>query len=59
MDLSPEEQAVYDVLAGGKLHVDEIMARCGVEPGAALSALTMLEISGVIRQEPGKFFSRL
>lgn len=59
VDLSPEEQAVYDVLAGGKLHVDEIMARCGVEPGAALSALTMLEISGVIRQEPGKFFSRL
>jgi len=37
-------------------HVDEIINAAGLPPADVLAELTMLEIMGFVKQEPGKFF---
>jgi predicted Rossmann fold nucleotide-binding protein DprA/Smf involved in DNA uptake len=37
-------------------HVDVLVATAGVETGAVLTALTELEMRGVVKQEPGMRF---
>lgn len=39
-------------------HVDEIAARAGLDPGAALALLLELELGGLVEQMPGKYFRR-
>ncbi len=54
----PEDQAqVVAQLAQGELLVDELIARTGLETGKVLSALTLLEIQGVVRRLPGRMVS--
>ena len=55
--LSPEERRVYSVMETEKL-VDEVIAASGLNPGKALSVLTMLELKGKIRRLPGKRVAR-
>ena len=40
----------------GRTHMDDIILRSGLPAQTVMSALTMLEISGLVAQEPGKMF---
>lgn len=53
------EEKIYSVLSGDQTHIDEIAARTGLGTGEVLSNLLSLEFKGVIRQFPGKMFSRI
>lgn len=49
----PVEQRVLDELAEGVLHVDDLRERTGLTISAVSSALTMLEIKGLVRSLGG------
>ena len=55
--LSESERAVARVLGGEKKHVDDVISECGLSAAETLSALTLLEIEGLVEQSPGKLFS--
>ena len=48
---------VLRALEGGALHVDELSGRLGFPPGELLGLLGAMEISGLLRQEPGMRFA--
>jgi DNA processing protein len=48
---------VLQALEGGALHVDELSVRLGFPPGTLLGLLGAMEISGLLRQEPGMRFA--
>ncbi len=52
--LSPEEQKIVDLIAGGVSLVDDLIARLEQPAAQVLSALTMLQIKGVVKSLPGK-----
>ncbi len=52
--LSPEEQKIAACLKNGERLVDDVIAETGLTTGKLLSALTMLELKGVIKRLPGK-----
>jgi DNA processing protein len=57
--LTPDQKAVFDVLrADEALFVDAIVGSAGVAQPRVLAALLELEMSGLIRQLPGKNFIR-
>ena len=56
--LSDREKAVFSVLGGEPLHVDEIIRLTGLETSNVLSLLLSLELNGFIAQHPGKLFRR-
>lgn len=53
-ELTRQERALADLLRQGVTLVDELMERSGFSAGEILSALTMLELKGIIRRLPGK-----
>ncbi len=53
--LGEDEKAVASVL-NGVMHVDDIIEKSGIPAARVLSALTMLEISGCVKQQSGKRF---
>jgi DNA processing protein len=55
--VTKEERHVLSVLAPNGSFVDEIAAACRISVAEALSALTMLEIKGWVRQFSGKRFA--
>jgi DNA processing protein len=57
-DLGPDALRVWDALADAPRHVDELARDALVPPGAALAALSLLELCGWARQDPGARFSR-
>ena len=57
--LSPDQKAVFDVLrADEAMFVDSIFGSIGLPPQRILQALLELEMTGLIRQLPGKNFIR-
>ncbi|MFO7675790.1 MAG: DNA-processing protein DprA [bacterium] len=56
--LEDEEQAVVSVLSGDPRHVDELCQGLTLPMARLLGVLAQLEIKGVVRQLPGKFFVR-
>jgi DNA processing protein len=56
--LSAQEQKVYDFLAGGEAGTDEVLEKTGLAVPDTMSALTMLQIKGLVRQKPGPVFER-
>ena len=52
--LSPEAQKIVLCLKNGERLVDDVIAETGLTTGKLLSALTMLELKGVIKRLPGK-----
>lgn len=54
LPLSPEEETIVAALETGERLVDDVIADTGLPTGKLLSALTMLELKGVIRRLPGK-----
>src|SRR3989441_762294 len=55
-DLSPLQRTLWDALVAESQHVDTLVAGAGVEAGEVLTALTELELRGLVRQEPGMVF---
>lgn len=53
--LTAQEQAIVELLAGGQMLVDDVIAESGKTPGEVLASLTLLEIKGVVRRLPGRF----
>ncbi len=57
--LTPDQKSVYEVLRSDEtLFVDSILGAVGLPPPRVLAALLELEMSGLIRQLPGKTFIR-
>jgi len=54
--LSPEEEVVTKVLAGGPATLDQLVEQAGIAPQKVLSALTFLEMKMMVRQLPGKLY---
>jgi len=52
--LSPEGRQIVLCLKEGQCLVDDVIARTGLTTGKLLSALTMLELKGIVRRLPGK-----
>ena len=54
--LDPKSRAVYDVICASEgARLDDLVA-AGVAAGAAMAALTVLEIRGLISQKPGGLY---
>lgn len=54
--LASGDRELLDLVASGVGEVDEIITRCGRQPGEVLAALGRLEISGALRCEtPGRY----
>lgn len=56
-ELTEDEKRIMELLDGERL-VDDLVAQLGLPTGKVLSALTMLQIKGLIRQLPGKRVTR-
>ena len=57
-ELSPGERQVYELLGEGPLHIDVLIVRTALAGGRVASALSGLEMKGLVRQLPGKVFER-
>ena len=57
-DLSPEEKKVLDIIEPYPIHIDTMIRHLGMESGKLASILLPLELKGIIRQAPGKYFTR-
>ncbi len=56
VEVAAEEQPVMEFLTAEPVHVDEICEGLGIPMAGLLSVLMQLEIKGLVRQLPGKFF---
>ena len=56
--LTDEERSVFDALSGEPKHIDVIMGAQGTAPGRLSGLLTTLELKGLVKQLPGKYFVR-
>jgi len=55
-DLDDLQRSLWEALVAEPKHVDVLVATAGGETGAVLTALTELEIRGLVRQQPGMVF---
>ena len=55
---SPEERRLLDALEGETLAPADVAVRAEVDLGAALAALTSLELAGAVRRVPGGLYGR-
>lgn len=58
MKMSSEEQALYSLLSLDPVSLDELISKSGFTPQRVMAALMYLEIKGLTRQLPGKFYTR-
>lgn len=58
-DLAPELLAVWDAIAPEPTPFDQIVAICTQNPGHVSSALTRLELMGLVTQLPGMQYRRI
>ena len=58
LELSQNEQKVYDALSNEEISIDEVIRTSGLPSSAASVALLSLEMKRLIRQLPGKMFLR-
>jgi DNA processing protein len=54
--LTEEEGAVFVRITNEPRHIDAIMAECGATPGKISGVLIALELKGLVRQLPGKYY---
>ncbi len=57
--LAGMEATVFKSLTVYPTHVDDLTRRLKLEPGQLASTLLALELKGLVRQDPGKLFSRV
>ncbi|HZR18498.1 MAG TPA: DNA-processing protein DprA [Verrucomicrobiae bacterium] len=58
LELSENEQRVYDTLSEEQLSIDEVIRKSGLPASATSVALLSLEMKRIIRQLPGKMFAK-
>lgn len=56
-DLSELQQSLFLALSASASHVDVLVAHAGGDTGAVLTALTELELRGLVAQQPGMMFA--
>ncbi|MBW7913530.1 MAG: DNA-protecting protein DprA [Taibaiella sp.] len=57
INLSPEEKTVYDVLGSKDMvHADELLHLCNMTSSQLASTLLMMEMQGLVKALPGKFY---
>ena len=56
VEVAAEEKPVMEFLTAEPVHVDEICEGLGMPMASLLSVLMQLEIKGLVRQLPGKYF---
>ncbi len=52
--LDPDMTAVYNILGGGALHIDDIVASCGMSRSGVVTALMQLELAGYVKETESK-----
>lgn len=57
--LSPQQKQIYQQLKRGEQSMDELVYATGLDPSVLASALTMLQIFGLVRSLPGKCYQAL
>ncbi|MCP4688120.1 MAG: DNA-protecting protein DprA [Desulfobacterales bacterium] len=55
--LSPDETRALNALGPYPIHIDELARGLSMDSGALSSALLLLELKGLVQQDPGKLFS--
>jgi DNA processing protein len=55
-NLTQAEALLFDLVKPDPVHADELAVRSGLEPSLLLSALSSLELKGLVEQLPGKRF---
>ena len=58
-DLSPQEVRVLGLLSGEESHIEAVIHASQLPAHLVASILATLELRGVVRQFPGKFFARI
>ena len=58
LELSENEQKVYDTLSNEEISIDEVIRHSGLPSSAVSVGLLSLEMKRIIRQLPGKMFLR-
>ena len=58
LELSENEQKVYDTLSNEEISIDEVIRKSGLPASAVSVALLSLEMKRIVRQLPGKMFLR-
>ncbi len=56
--LEETERIIYEIIGDFPLRIDEIARDSGLEAGIVSSTLMKMELKGLVRQLPGKFFVR-
>jgi len=56
-ELNAGERKIIALLSLKKLHIDDLISMTGLTSSEILSALTRLELKGIVQQHPGKLFS--
>lgn len=56
LELTFDEQAIYDVLVEGEMHFDEIFKRTKLDTKILLTMLMRMEIRGIITKLPGNMY---
>jgi DNA processing protein len=54
--LSLEESKIVQQLSNIEVHIDDISAKAGMQAAQVLGILSVLEIKGIVKQMPGKYF---
>ena len=57
-ELSDEERLVYNLLGDKPRYVDELIEELNLPSAKIMAMLSKLEIQGIIKQLPGKLFSK-
>lgn len=57
IQLTMEEQIIYDILHGHEKHFDEIVRATGLEVKVAQTLLVRLELKGVVGKLPGNYYT--
>jgi DNA processing protein len=56
-DLNPLQRTLWESIAAESAHVDVLVSGSGVDVGTVLTALTELELRGLVVQRPGMIFA--
>ncbi len=59
INISPEERALLNIIAWEPVHIDGILARWDKEKGNVYEILLKLELQGLIKQLPGKYYVKI
>jgi DNA processing protein len=57
--LSPDEDRVLNILESETVQIDKLAEKSRLSLGSLLAVLTLLELKGLVKQQPGQNFSRV